>query len=302
MEKNDSQLELFDLQNVYLKGNHPTSTVIQSRLPAFCGVKKSTKKNVELVTIQNAYGTLTYEKNRLTQKHRDILDWVFSFHLEAMPNGDGSVTYWFNPYTMLKDFGQSKPNIEDLRNWIGEMRTATIAVETNKFYVETSIITESGYEKLNNNNQSWKFGEGDLYQITISKRFISFFENDLHIFYNKLLPDILKIESAEIRAIVRFLITQQKITKNLTELLYMVDAINDSQDKSNKYTLIRHIRNLFKDDYKVVIKDGKKVKVKNTDKDIINKIGIEIDEHDNISYKQHEHVYFRNPQKAVNNK
>lgn len=274
--ENNNQLEPFDINQLYLTGAHPTSTVSQSRLPAFSGVKKSNSNKVELIIIENSYGTLTYEKCRLTQRHRDILDWIFSFYREAEQNGDGSVTYSFNPYAMLKDFGHVKPDIENLRTWIKELRTASITVETKKFKIETSIITEHGYNKMNN-GQTTKFGDGHLYQITISRRFMQFFENDLHIFYNKLLPDILKIKSAEVRAIVRFLITQKKITKKLEELLYFLDVINNGQDKSNRYKTIRLVRNFLQSS------------------DITKKIGISIDKNDIVSYVQHEFVYFKNP-------
>jgi hypothetical protein len=71
-------------ERVVTRGVHPTSTVSQSRLPVACGQKRIATQKMreinEVVEIENSHGKLSYNKNRLTQVHRDIMDWIFAFH------------------------------------------------------------------------------------------------------------------------------------------------------------------------------------------------------------------------------
>lgn len=282
---------------------HPTSTAMQSRLPMVSANKRQSTQAIllskdsdelNIKVIENKWGKLTFSGKRLTQTHRDIMDWLFTFHRTKEEQGDGSCAFGFNPYGLMRDMGIKSPHMEHLVKWLNEMKSADIKIETKDFVTHTVIITEHGYEKTG--KQSHKFGNGENYEVVFSRKFMQFFEHDINVYYSTLLLPLLEIRDANLRAIARWFFTHEKMDIGLIKLLNHLNVL-DVKDVENiafndfsKYQkkIIRDIRQEI-NQVRTKTVNGKEVEYK-----IFDDFGIYLDDNDVFHYLQHKSIWIDN--------
>ncbi len=216
MEKKNTQLSLF---NVVEKIENSTTTITELRIPIFSPVQKLSgnsvtarefKKNGGIRTIQTSWGRVEIRGRKLlTQVHRDLLDCIYTHATKIMPLPNDEVVIVFSQTKILKEYsGEEKSKSWEtqtkwLKEKIKEIRDITVNyVNTKGDSFDFNLISHLDYLE-----------EHKAYSITLDSRYLKFYERELSINYKKELSRLLKIDSALIKAIVRWFFTHKKESK-----------------------------------------------------------------------------------------
>jgi len=212
IEKNN----LLCLFNVVDKIESSTSTITELRIPIFSPVQKLSgnsvtarefKKNGGIRTIETSWGKVEIRGRKLlTQVHRDLLDCIYTHATKIMPLPNDEVIIIFSQTKILKEYsGEDKSKSWEtqtkwLKEKIKEIRDITVNyVNTKGDSFDFNLISHLDYLE-----------EHKAYSITLDSRYLKFYERELSINYKKELPKLLKIDSALIKAIIRWFFTHKK--------------------------------------------------------------------------------------------
>ena len=213
MENNITQPALFD---VVEKIENSTTTITELRIPIFSPVQKLSgnsvtarefKKNGGIRTIETSWGRVEIRGRKLlTQVHRDLLDCIYTHATKIMPLPSGEVIIIFSQTKILKEYsgGEKSKSWETQTKWlkekIKEIRDITVNyVNTKGDSFDFNLISHLDYLE-----------EHKAYSITLDSRYLKFYERELSINYKKELPKLLKVDSALIKAIIRWFFTHKK--------------------------------------------------------------------------------------------
>ena len=213
MEKKNNQPALF---NVVEKIESSTTTVTELRIPIFSPVQKLSgnsvtarefKKNGGIRTIETSWGKVEIRGRKLlTQVHRDLLDCIYTHATKIMPLPSGEVIIIFSQTKILKEYSgdEKSKSWETQTKWlkekIKEIRDITVNyVNTKGDSFDFNLISHLDYLE-----------EHKAYSITLDSRYLKFYERELSINYKKELPKLLKVDSALIKAIIRWFFTHKK--------------------------------------------------------------------------------------------
>jgi hypothetical protein len=216
MEKKNNQLALF---NVVDKIENSTTTITELRIPIFSPVQKLSgnsvtarefKKNGGIRTIETSWGKVEIRGRKLlTQVHRDLLDCIYTHATKILPLPNDEVVIIFSQTKILKEYsGEEKSKSWEtqtkwLKEKIKEIRDITVNyVNTKGDSFDFNLISHLDYLE-----------EHKAYSITLDSRYLKFYERELSINYKKELPKLLKIDSALIKAIIRWFFTHKKESK-----------------------------------------------------------------------------------------
>ncbi|WP_457748759.1 hypothetical protein [Sulfurimonas sp.] len=231
------QLSLFD--NIIGKIEKSTASVTELRIPIFAPVQKLSgnsvtvkefKKNGGIRTIKTKWGKVEIRgRALLTQVHRDLLDCIYT-HAEKIEEIDGGmVVILYSQTKILREYKSDKSGSWEtqtkwLKTKIKEIRDVTISYEDmygNSF--DFNIISNLDYR-----------AEDSMYSIVLDSRYLKFYKNELSINYKKELPKLLQIESAPIKAVIRWFFThrdnvQYKVMVVLEALGFPIESIRSIQ-------------------------------------------------------------------------
>ena len=213
MEKKNTQLALF---NVVEKIESSTATITELRIPIFAPVQKLSgnsvtarefKKNGGIRTIETSWGKVEIRGRKLlTQVHRDLLDCIYTHATKVLPLPTEEVVIVFSQTKILKEYsGEAKSKSwENQTKWlkekIKEIRDITINyVNTKGDSFDFNLISHLDYLE-----------EHKAYSITLDNRYLKFYERELSINYKKELQKLLSVDSALIKAIIRWFFTHKK--------------------------------------------------------------------------------------------
>jgi len=213
MKNKHKQLLLF---NVVDKIENSTTTITELRIPIFSPVQKLSgnsvtarefKKNGGIRTIETSWGKVEIRGRKLlTQVHRDLLDCIYTHATEIVPLPTEDVIIVFSQTKILKEYsGEAKSKSWNtqtkwLKEKIKEIRDITINyVNTKGDSFDFNLISHLDYLE-----------EHKAYSITLDSRYLKFYERELSINYKKELPKLLKVDSALIKAIIRWFFTHKK--------------------------------------------------------------------------------------------
>jgi len=213
MDKKNKQLTLF---NVVEKIENSTTTITELRIPIFSPVQKLSgnsvtarefKKNGGIRSIETSWGKVEIRGRKLlTQVHRDLLDCIYTHATKIMPLPTEEVVIVFSQTKILKEYSgtEKSKSWETQTKWlkekIKEIRDITINyVNTKGDSFDFNLISHLDYLE-----------EHKAYSITLDNRYLKFYERELSINYKKELPKLLKIDSALIKAIIRWFFTHKK--------------------------------------------------------------------------------------------
>lgn len=215
-KKTQKQLALFD--NVVDKIEKSTTSVTELRVPIFAPVQKLSgnsttakefKKNGGIRTIATSWGKVEIRgRALLTQVHRDLLDCIYTHATEVKQANDNQVTILFSQTKILREYKSGKSSSWEtqtkwLRTKIKEIRDITINYEdTRGNSFDFNLISNLDYSE-----------EYNSYSITLDKRYLKFYERELSINYKQELPKLLKVESAAIKAVIRWFFTHKNESK-----------------------------------------------------------------------------------------
>lgn len=213
MENKNKQLTLF---NVVEKLENSTTTITELRIPIFSPVQKLSgnsvtarefKKNGGIRTIETSWGKVEIRGRKLlTQVHRDLLDCIYTHATKILPLPTDEVVIVFSQTKILKEYsGDSKSKSWEtqtkwLKEKIKEIRDITINyVNTKGDSFDFNLISHLDY-----------LDEHKAYSITLDNRYLKFYERQLTINYKKELHKLLQVDSALIKAIIRWFFTHKK--------------------------------------------------------------------------------------------
>jgi hypothetical protein len=216
MSESKKQLALF---NVVDKIEKSTSTVAELRVPIFAPVQKLSgnsvtarefKKNGGIRTIRTSWGKVEIRGRKLlTQVHRDLLDCIYTHAKDVKRLENGNVAIIFSQTKVLKEYSSEERSSswENQTKWlkdkIKEIRDITVNYENTKGdHSDFNIISNLDY------SEDYK-----LYSITLDERYLRFYEKELSISYKKELPKLLRVNSALVKAIIRWLFTHKDDSK-----------------------------------------------------------------------------------------
>jgi hypothetical protein len=226
MKKEKKQLTLF---NVVEKIESSTATVTELRIPIFSPVQKLSgnsvtarefKKNGGIRTIGTSWGKVEIRGRKLlTQVHRDLLDCIYTHASKVLPLPTGEVVLVFSQTKILKEYSRDSKSAhwENQTKWlkekIKEIRDITINyVDTKGNSFDFNLISHLDYLE-----------EHKAYSITLDDRYLKFYEKELSINYKKELPKLLKVDSALIKAIIRWFFTHKE--KSRFKLMTVLEAL-----------------------------------------------------------------------------
>jgi hypothetical protein len=219
------QLALFD---TVAKIEQSTASVTELRVPIFAPVQKLSgnsttaqafKKNGGIRVIETSWGKVEIRGRKLlTQVHRDLLDCVYTHASSIQYKPDGDVVMLFSQSKILREYSADKSdsyetNTKWLREKIEEIRDVTVKFEDgSKRSADFNLIKYLDYDN-----------EASSYCITLDKRYLRFYEQELSIGYKRELPKLLKVDSALIRAIIRWFFTHKRESKY--KLITVLEAL-----------------------------------------------------------------------------
>jgi hypothetical protein len=177
-------------------------------------------QNKKRRSILSSWGEVHVLGNILTQTHRDLLDCILSVSEQPVALNDGRVAYYFKLSDVSKEYSQnSKNNYTWIKDKLQEMQTTAVEFKAKD---STSFVSFNILEKI-------AFSEShDSYGIVFSSDYRQYVEQSLTVSYQLELPKLLKVDSALLKAIVRFFWTHKhcniSIDQVLTSIGYPVES------------------------------------------------------------------------------
>ena len=226
MKNKKKQPTLF---NVVEKIESSTATVTELRIPIFSPVQKLSgnsvtarefKKNGGIRTIGTSWGKVEIRGRKLlTQVHRDLLDCIYTHASKVLPLPTGEVVLVFSQTKILKEYSRDSKSDhwENQTKWlkekIKEIRDITVNyVDTKGNSFDFNLISHLDYLE-----------EHKAYSITLDDRYLKFYERELSINYKKELNKLLQVDSALIKAIIRWFFTHKE--KSRFKLMTVLEAL-----------------------------------------------------------------------------
>jgi hypothetical protein len=240
--------------------HHAVTTVTQSRCAVFAPTLRPTA-DVATIVVETAWAKATISRVQLTQRHRDILDVLFT-RFDPHYRTDGSCAFVFHPHAVLRALGHKRgTNIEWLRDKFRDLEAAGLKVETPKYVVETSIVRKHAWTK-----------DDSMYGVVLESEYMKFFERETRVHSEALTDAILSLKNATTRALVRFVISHRSWTKTLDDTLDAMAYVGGERNR-------RLAKNRILAEREALLRD----------------FGIGISKAGRFQYDQHNRVWFENP-------
>lgn len=261
---NQSQGKLFEIEEKIEKS---TATIAELRIPIFLPFRQlahnsklalSFKKNGGKMTFETSWGKVSIRGRKLlTDVHRDILDCISSYNIKTSHvAGTGEIDIYFTLTGILKHYGQKNPNanVSWLKERIEEIRDTTIVYEDTKgnsfdFNISSGLIYLESER---------------LYKMTLDKKYVKFYAEQLTINYKKELSNLLDIKSPLVKQIVRWFFTHRK------EVKYSLAIVFETIGLRGDLMSIRMLQT-----HKKIVKDNNH---------ILNRFGVDYDHVDEVFY------------------
>ena len=233
--------------------------------------KEFCKNNRKAVMFENNQYKLEITDHLLSQKHRDILDIVFSTaKIKPMSGERAYVDFTIN--SILGELGltDGEENRNTIERYLEELKRVNIKLTVKegifKDYIIFNLCDKAAYsEKLNK------------YVLVFSDVYLAMFQRDILVDYKYYLPILLSIESGILKAFIRYIISNDWINHSLEDLLSEIEIKKEDMTARNFNMIKKQIR------------DSKE----------LLKFGIDIDKKDQVRYKKLKNVIFYNTQKEI---
>lgn len=162
--------------------------------------------------IETSWGSAIVSGNILTQIHRDILDLILLKKSEIKDVKEGKAVY-FKLAEISKTFSPSKidqKNYTWIKQKLKEIQSTVIEFKDikSKDFITFNIISKTGFSE-----------NIDSFGIVFSEDYKKYIEDNVTVDYGEALDSLLKVQSALLRAIVRFFWTHKHINISVEQLL-----------------------------------------------------------------------------------
>lgn len=171
-------------------------------------------------SIVTSWGKVSVSGNILTQTHRDLLDCILAVSTQTKELESGDVAVYFQKSDALKKYGdKAKKNNKWIDEKLKEIQNSSIELRDKKgnFY-RFNILKLTAYSEIEE-----RFG------IVFTSEYRKYIEGQLTIGYLSELDKLLTVESAVLKAIIRFFWTHKDAWRmDIDDLLATVGYPTDS--------------------------------------------------------------------------
>lgn len=206
---------------------------------------------------------------RITQMHRDVLDAIILNTYKAGEGKSGNHAILFSLRQVLKTLGHKKLfNQAWLQKELDEMQSSLFLIsdKDNNRGITFSILTASGYSKEPNREVDGGFtvadGKNYYYFIEFNPYYLKFLDIDTAIFLKnrEILEKIINLKGGAAKALVRYCLSQNKLNKDLEEVLMELKILNNDISRREKNIIIKQIKDIkenLKQEFGIRIKQMK---------------------------------------------
>ena len=183
-------------------------------------ILKNFVENKRKRSIETSWGKVTVSGNILTQAHRDLIDCVLAVSTKTKELDNGDIAVYFKRSDALKKYGDSNSkNHKWLDEKLNEIQNSSIELRDKKgnFY-RFNILKLTAYSE-----------KEESFGIVFTSEYRKYIEGQLTIGYLAELDKLLTIDSALLKAIIRFFWTHKDAWRmDVDNLLATVGYPNDS--------------------------------------------------------------------------
>jgi hypothetical protein len=176
-------------------------------------VMKNFIANKKRRTIKSSWGEVTVIGNILTQTHRDLLDCVLSVAEQPIAINDGRVAYYFSISDVIKKYTKGLNNYKWVKEKLQEIQTTAIEFKgkEDEDFISFNILETVAFSK-----------KEDSFGIVFTSNYRKYVELSLSIDYEQELSKLLKVDSALLKAIIRFFWTHKHINISTNQVLISI--------------------------------------------------------------------------------
>lgn len=173
----------------------------------------------ELVKIENRYGICAIFDEYLTQTHQNIIDAILYCAEYARTTPEGRYVVLYQQSEVLKIMGHRRgTNQLWLKEKIREL--SKVIMQYNSSWGNRTIKIEGHIVDSHNESKVQNDKTGKVYYgIVFSEHFRKFWQLDTGVDYFRLIPDILRLESAQAQALARYCLSQDTVNTALDAIL-----------------------------------------------------------------------------------
>ena len=239
---------------------NPTEPVIISRLPVYAPVSRlapNGNRSESGRRFETSWGWVELSGPVLTWEHRRILLLSRTRAKSERLWEEGSLSLWIDAYEVKKELGYSNGGSGHNRfmQRLRDMKTAVLVVKNNKTgrMVESSVLWSFSYDqektdtpgkrgiftqtrrpkKEKESEEPEVFSGPSLFEIRISKEYMSLFGDDLRIHHTPdLIRDLIQIEDGMIASIVSFFLAhKEKCRYKIRRVLEIIGSLEERLSK-----------------------------------------------------------------------
>jgi hypothetical protein len=223
-KKKDSNViqSTFDFPSVINKFENFNATVNELRTGIYAPIEKISTNSITYKNfvanhrkrkILTRWGAVNIKGNILTQTHRDLLDCILANADETKEVNTGGIAVYFRLSDIVKAyFGSDNKNYAWVRRKLDEIQTTSIDFEsTDDSYYSFSILEQVAFSKSH-----------DSFGIVFSADYRKYVEQQLTVNYKAELSNLLKVQSALLRAIIRFFWSHQHCNISVEQILISI--------------------------------------------------------------------------------
>ena len=234
--------------------------------------KEFIKNDRKIAIFENKRYKLEVTERLLSQRHRDILDIIFAKgKLRPMAGGRAFVAFSVN--SIIHELGLSSEGEENRKTVIRmleELKKVTIRLSIKDGLFKDTIL----FSPCTNAAYSEKLGK---FVLIFDEIYLNMFQKDILVDYKYYLPLLLKEKNGIVKALVRYIISNDWINHPLPELLEEIEIRKSSMTDRRWRQIINEIKK----------------------SPTLPKFGIEIDENDIVHYRKLEEIRFYRTDKEV---
>lgn len=182
--------------------------------------KEFKSNNMEAVLFENSHYKLEIRGQLLSQFHRDILDVIFAEgKLEPMAGERGYVH--FSIYSILKRLGlrtDGEENYKRIEKKLKELKKVDFVLTSREGLFEGDWVAFNLCDRAEYSKKLQEF------VLVFSDSYLSMFQSDIMVDYNKYVPVLVQMQSATLKALIRYVISNDFMNKPLDVLLEEIEV------------------------------------------------------------------------------
>lgn len=185
---------------------------------------------------------------KISQMHKDILNAIILNSSQVGMGKYGNIAVLFSQRQVLKTLGHKNLfNHAWLQKKFDEMQSSLFAIsdKDDNCGITFSILLASGYSKEPIKEVDGGFGEKSYYYfIEFNPYYLKFADIDVALFLKnkEILRKIIRIKSGLIKALVWYCLSQNRLNKDLIEILSELNILNNDITRREKNIIIRQIK------------------------------------------------------------